>query len=60
MVVNVANILQLTDFNKLLITIAHRLSQVQKADKILVLDQGIIVQEGTKRDYSINWYHLEF
>ena len=29
------------------ITIAHRLSQAQKADKILVLDQGIIVQEGT-------------
>ncbi|NMB19493.1 MAG: ATP-binding cassette domain-containing protein, partial [Firmicutes bacterium] len=29
------------------IVIAHRLSTVEKADRILVLDQGVIVEEGT-------------
>jgi ATP-binding cassette subfamily C protein len=33
--------------NKTVITIAHRLSTVKNADKIFVLDGGIIVQSGT-------------
>ncbi|QLB12170.1 ATP-binding cassette subfamily B protein [Bisgaardia hudsonensis] len=33
--------------NKTTLMIAHRLNTVQKADKILVLDKGKIIQEGT-------------
>ena len=33
--------------NRSTVVIAHRLSTVKKADRILVLDQGIISQEGT-------------
>lgn len=33
--------------NRTCITIAHRLSTIQKADKIMVLKDGVIVEEGT-------------
>lgn len=33
--------------DKTIIMIAHRLKTVRNADKILVLDQGLIVQQGT-------------
>jgi len=36
--------------SKTLIVIAHRLTTIQRADKILVLDDGNIAQEGTHRD----------
>jgi ATP-binding cassette subfamily B protein len=32
---------------KTVIVIAHRLSTIQKADKILVMEQGVIVEQGT-------------
>jgi subfamily B ATP-binding cassette protein MsbA len=32
------------------IVIAHRLSTIQKADQILVLDQGMIVEKGTHEE----------
>ena len=33
--------------NKTLISIAHRLSTVENADQIIVIDQGRIAQQGT-------------
>jgi ABC-type multidrug transport system fused ATPase/permease subunit len=33
--------------NRTVILIAHRLSTVKKADRIVVLDRGIIVEQGT-------------
>ena len=33
--------------NKTLISIAHRLSTVENADRIIVIDQGRIAQQGT-------------
>lgn len=33
--------------NRTVVVVAHRLSTVKNADKIIVLDQGIIVEEGT-------------
>lgn len=33
--------------NRLVIVIAHRLSTIQHADRILVIDEGVIVDEGT-------------
>jgi len=36
--------------NRTVVVIAHRLSTVKKADKIFVLDNGYLVQEGTHQD----------
>ena len=36
--------------NRTSLVIAHRLSTIQKADYILVLDQGIVVEEGSHKD----------
>lgn len=38
--------------NKTLISIAHRLSTVQKADQIIVIDNGQIRQKGTHKQLS--------
>jgi ATP-binding cassette subfamily B protein len=35
---------------KTVIIVAHRLSTVKKADKIIVLDNGLIAEEGTHTD----------
>lgn len=50
---NERNILQAIDnlvHNKTVIMIAHRLETVRKADNIIVLDKGEIVQEGTHNE----------
>ena len=39
--------------NKTVVVIAHRLSTVKNADKIIVLDNGVIVEEGTHAALSI-------
>lgn len=36
--------------SKTVFVIAHRLSTIQKADKILVMDKGVIIEEGTHKD----------
>ena len=52
--------------NRTVLVIAHRLSTVKKADRIIVLDKGMIVQEGTHEElisieglYS-KLYNLQF
>jgi subfamily B ATP-binding cassette protein MsbA len=49
------------------IVIAHRLATIQKADKIIVMDAGMIVEQGTHREllkkqngYYKNLYEVQF
>ncbi|WP_424002745.1 peptidase domain-containing ABC transporter [Maribacter sp. IgM3_T14_3] len=47
--------------NKTVVVIAHRLSTVKNADKIVVLENGIIQEEGTHEELLSNkaqYYHL--
>ena len=49
------------------IVIAHRLATIKQADKIIVMDQGLIVEEGThnqllekEKGYYKNLYDKQF
>ena len=49
------------------LVIAHRLATVQRADKIIVLDKGKIVEQGTNKElleieggYYKNLYEVQF
>ncbi len=52
--------------NRTSIIIAHRLATIQKADKIIVMDEGKIVEQGThkellaKKGYYSNLYNIQF
>jgi len=52
--------------NQTSIIIAHRLTTIKKADKIIVMDKGKIVEQGThlelldKKGYYSNLYELQF
>ena len=52
--------------NRTTFVIAHRLSTVEKADKIIVLDSGKIIEHGThselldKNGHYANLYHMQF
>ncbi len=50
--------------SKTAIVIAHRLSTIQKMDRIIVLDQGVITEEGNHQEllklngtYAKLWAH---
>jgi ATP-binding cassette subfamily B protein len=45
----VSNLNKITQ-NKTVIVVAHRLSTVKNADKIIVLEQGEIIEEGTHKE----------
>ena len=59
---------QLRDMGKTIVIIAHRLSTVIDADKIVVLEEGKLIEEGTheklysmeKKYYQQNSYHRSF
>ena len=42
------------DEKKTVIVIAHRLSTISMADRIIVLDKGNAVQEGTFKELSVS------
>jgi subfamily B ATP-binding cassette protein MsbA len=52
--------------NQTSIIIAHRLATIQKADKIIVMDKGLIVEQGTHKEllvnkaYYSNLYEMQF
>lgn len=59
---NIINNLKAIRNNKTTIIIAHRISQVQNCDKIIVLDDGKIVEEGN-HDELMNrdsWYKKQY
>ena len=47
---------------KINIIVSHRLSVVENADKIIVMDQGRIVEEGTHQELMDNrkWYYEQY
>ncbi|EKD99854.1 MAG: hypothetical protein ACD_22C00163G0003 [uncultured bacterium] len=42
------------DKNKMIILVSHRFSTVRKADKILVIEQGVLVEEGSHNQLMKN------
>ena len=50
----------LRENGKTIILIAHRLSTVMNADKIVVLDKGALLEEGTHQElYTIKGYYFK-
>ena len=39
-----------SDVKRTIIVVAHRLSTVQAADKIIVLDEGMLIEQGTHEE----------